>query len=45
LMSEGPCAWHRRSFAPIRMMLAGEQLSLDLLLDEPLLDEEIDLLD
>jgi ribonuclease HII len=45
LMSEGPCAWHRRSFAPIRMMLAGEQLSLDLLLDEPLLDEEIDLVD
>ncbi len=50
LMSEGPCAWHRRSFAPIRWMLAGEQLSLELmlddpLLDDPLLDDEIDLLD
>lgn len=40
LLSEGPCEWHRRSFAPIRMLLAGEQLSLDLLLDGPLLTEE-----
>jgi ribonuclease HII len=32
LLSEGPCAWHRRSFAPVRMILAGEQLSLDLLM-------------
>ena len=40
LLSEGPCEWHRRSFAPIRMLLAGEQLSLELLLDEALLTEE-----
>jgi ribonuclease HII len=45
LMSEGPCAWHRRSFAPIRLLLAGQQLSLELILDEPLLDDEIDLVD
>ncbi len=46
LMSEGPCAWHRRSFAPIRTLLAGEQLTLDLVMDEAVLtDEEIDLLD
>jgi ribonuclease HII len=45
LMSQGPCAWHRRSFAPIRMMLAGQQLSLDLIADDPLLEEEIDLVD
>ena len=44
LMAEGPCAWHRRSFAPIRMLLAGEQLSLELAV--PLLTEdEIDLAD
>ncbi len=30
LVSEGPCEWHRRSFAPIRMLLAGTQLPLDL---------------
>ena len=40
LLSEGPCEWHRRSFAPIRMLLAGQQLSLDLLLEGPLLSEE-----
>ncbi|HEY7332152.1 MAG TPA: ribonuclease HII [Candidatus Limnocylindria bacterium] len=40
LLTEGPCAWHRRSFAPIRMLLAGEQLSLDLFLEGPILDEE-----
>jgi len=40
LMSEGPCAWHRRSFAPIRMLLAGTQLPLDLVFDDlPLFDE------
>jgi ribonuclease HII len=38
LLTEGPCAWHRRSFAPIRMMLAGQQLSLDL--DFELVDED-----
>jgi len=41
LTAEGPCAWHRRSFAPIRMLLAGTQLPLDLVFDDvPLLDEE-----
>jgi ribonuclease HII len=41
LMAEGPCEWHRRSFAPIRMLLAGTQLPLDLVFDDlPLLDEE-----
>ena len=34
LLREGPCEWHRRSFAPLRLMLAGEQLSMDLLLEE-----------
>ncbi|HET6381583.1 MAG TPA: ribonuclease HII, partial [candidate division Zixibacteria bacterium] len=46
LMSEGPCEWHRRSFAPIRTLVAGRQLSLDLLLDEELpTEDEIDPLD
>jgi ribonuclease HII len=40
LLGDGPCAWHRRSFSPIRQMLAGEQLSFDLLLDGQLLTEE-----
>jgi ribonuclease HII len=41
LMAEGPCAWHRRSFAPVRMLLAGTQLPLDLVFgDLPLLSEE-----
>ena len=39
LLSEGPCEWHRRSFAPVRMMLAGEQLSLELF-EEAMRDEE-----
>ena len=30
IMAEGPCEWHRRSFAPVRLMLAGTQLPLDL---------------
>lgn len=38
LLTEGPCAWHRRSFAPIRMLLSGQQLSLDF--DFEILDEE-----
>ncbi len=44
LMVEGPCAWHRRSFAPVRMLLAGTQLPLDLVFDDLplLLEEEID---
>jgi ribonuclease HII len=41
LMSDGPCAWHRRTFAPIRMLLSGTQLPLGLEFDDlPLLDEE-----
>jgi ribonuclease HII len=40
LLREGPCEWHRRTFAPIRLLLAGEQLSFDLLLQGPLLTEE-----
>ena len=39
LLSEGPCDWHRRSFAPLRLMLAGEQLPLDLRLSS---EDEID---
>lgn len=42
LFSEGPCEWHRRSFAPLRMMLAGEQLSLDLLLEGAISEEELE---
>ncbi len=41
LMAEGPCAWHRRTFAPVRMLLAGTQLPLDLIFDDlALLSEE-----
>jgi ribonuclease HII len=41
LMDSGPCAWHRRSFAPIRMLLAGTQLPLGLEFEGlPLLEEE-----
>jgi ribonuclease HII len=39
LVAEGPCHWHRRSFAPIRALLAGEQLPLDLEFVE---DEELE---
>jgi ribonuclease HII len=43
LLSEGPCEWHRRSFAPLRLLLAGKQLSLDALLEGlELTEEEID---
>ncbi|CAN5598663.1 MAG: ribonuclease HII [Chloroflexi bacterium] len=41
LNTDGPCAWHRRSFAPVRLLLAGTQLRLDLdvdVLDEDLID-------
>lgn len=38
LMTEGPCEWHRRSFAPIRLLLAGVQLPLDF--DWEIVDEE-----
>jgi ribonuclease HII len=40
LVSDGPCEWHRRSFAPIRTLLAGEQLplELDFLVDEETID-------
>ena len=41
LIREGPRDWHRRSFAPIRMLLAGTQLPLDLeFADYPLVDED-----
>jgi ribonuclease HII len=40
LVTAGPCEWHRRTFAPVRMMLAGEQLSLNLISAVPLLTEE-----
>jgi ribonuclease HII len=38
LLAEGPCEWHRRSFAPIRLLLAGTQLPLGFEWD--LVDEE-----
>jgi len=41
LNTDGPCAWHRRSFAPVRLLLAGTQLRLDLdvdVIDEDLID-------
>jgi ribonuclease HII len=40
LLQEGPCEWHRRSFAPVRLLLAGEQLSFELLLEGELPTEE-----
>jgi len=41
LVREGPCEWHRRTFAPIRMLLAGTQLPLNLEFDDlPLVDED-----
>jgi ribonuclease HII len=40
LLTEGPCEWHRRSFAPVRMLLSGEQLSLDLFMEGALFTEE-----
>ncbi len=43
LISDGPCAWHRRSFAPIRTLLAGEQLSLDMLLEQIVEADGLDL--
>ena len=45
LLADGPCAWHRRSFAPIRLLLAGEQLSLDLLLDTGAYDDDVEVAD
>jgi ribonuclease HII len=40
LLNEGPCEWHRRSFAPLRILLAGEQLSLELLFDDEMPTED-----
>ena len=43
LLEQGPCAWHRRSFSPIRQLLAGTQLSLELdweLVDDADLDPD-----
>lgn len=45
LLADGPCSWHRRSFAPVRMILAGTQLPLDLefvVIDEEDVDLELD---
>lgn len=40
LVSEGPCHWHRRSFAPVRILLSGTQLPLDLeFIDEDEIDD------
>ncbi len=39
LNADGPCAWHRRSFAPVRLLLAGTQLRLDL--DVDVIDEDV----
>jgi ribonuclease HII len=40
LINEGPCEWHRRSFAPLRLWLAGEQLSLESLLEAAIFTED-----
>jgi ribonuclease HII len=43
LLEQGPCAWHRRSFSPIRQLLAGTQPPLELeweLVDEADLDPD-----
>lgn len=43
LVTDGPCAWHRRSFAPVRLLLAGTQLRLCLdvdVIDEDLIDPD-----
>lgn len=36
----GPCEWHRRTFAPVRTMLLGQQLSFELALPIGDLDED-----
>jgi ribonuclease HII len=36
----GPCALHRRTFAPVRALIAGEPEATALLFDDALLDEE-----
>jgi len=40
LINEGPCERHRRSFAPLRLWLAGEQLSLESLLEAAIFTED-----
>lgn len=46
LVAEGPCAWHRRTFAPVKFLLAGTQLPLDLDFELRLIDEsDIDVAD
>jgi ribonuclease HII len=42
LVTEGPCAWHRRTFSTIRQLLAGTQLPLDLDF-EPIDEDDIGL--
>jgi len=36
----GPCALHRRTFAPVRALIAGEPEVAALLFDDALLDEQ-----
>ena len=40
LNDAGPCEWHRRSFAPVRNLVLGRQLSFDLAI--PVGTEELD---
>jgi ribonuclease HII len=37
----GPCALHRRTFAPVRAVIAGEPEPAGFLFDDPLMDEEL----
>ncbi len=37
----GPCALHRRTFAPVRALIAGEPEATGFLFDDPLVDESL----
>jgi ribonuclease HII len=37
----GPCALHRRTFAPVRALITGEPEAIGLLFDDPLADESL----
>jgi ribonuclease HII len=41
LAALGPCALHRRTFAPVRAAIAGEPIPTASLFDDPLLDESL----
>jgi ribonuclease HII len=41
LIELGPCALHRRTFAPVRAVIAGEPEPTGFLFDDPLMDEEL----